>query len=92
MDYEFEIGNVVRMLSGGPLMTITDISEDGFISLAWYDRSVLGSGDVRETTIAPHTANALVLIEDESDEDEDEEEYEDDYEDEDEDYDDADEE
>lgn len=34
---EFKVGDVVRLKSGGPQMTIHDFLEDGKVECAWFD-------------------------------------------------------
>ncbi|NPU86567.1 MAG: DUF2158 domain-containing protein [Syntrophaceae bacterium] len=44
MDSEFKIGDVVRLKSGGPKMTVTAV-HDNFVTAAWFAWSKKGEGD-----------------------------------------------
>lgn len=48
MSDTFKVGDVVMLVSGGPLMTVESIRPDGVISCAWHDPAapLLVSADV----------------------------------------------
>ncbi|MFT0890793.1 YodC family protein [Pseudochelatococcus sp. G4_1912] len=72
----FTIGDVVMLKSGGPALTITDVSPEG-ISVVWYADS---EDNFRTTLLPPET---LILFDDEDDIDLDDEDDEDDEDDDD---------
>lgn len=51
---KFKLGDVVRLKSGGPTMTVTSIDRDGDVGVIWFL-----NGEIRSASIL---ANCLDLI------------------------------
>lgn len=50
---EFKVGDIVRLKSGGPRMTVETVGEDmakqSFVSCAWFNTTPQGSEKLTET-------------------------------------------
>ena len=48
-NHKFKPGDIVRLKSGSPRMTVNEIHEDGKLGCIWFDIS-----DLKEKSVAPH--------------------------------------
>ena len=65
MENEFEVGNLVMLQSGGPLMTVTDVIEGSLIQCTYFTPNY----KIRSATLP---SKSLVLAEVDGEEDEEE--------------------
>lgn len=51
MSDQFEVGDVVKLKSGGEKMTIEEIEDDGYVSCVWFEGSQVQRGTFAAATL-----------------------------------------
>lgn len=51
MSDQFEVGDVVKLKSGGEKMTIEKIEDDGYVSCVWFEGSQVQRGAFAAATL-----------------------------------------
>ena len=54
MTDKFEVGDVVKLKSGGEKMTIEEIEDDGYVSCVWFEGSQVQRGSFAAATLQKH--------------------------------------
>jgi uncharacterized protein YodC (DUF2158 family) len=54
MSDQFEVGDVVKLKSGGEKMTIEEIEDDGYVSCVWFEGSQVQRETFTAATLQKH--------------------------------------
>lgn len=54
MKKKFEVGDIVRLKSGGPAMTVTHIHMDGELNASWFVKCEVKHGRFVAATLQPY--------------------------------------
>lgn len=54
-------GTLVRLKSGGPVMTVKEVSDDHWISCHWFTEGELNSGSFRQAELEAVSALGIAL-------------------------------
>lgn len=57
----FNEGDVVRLISGGPEMTITSVGRDTILCV-WFEKAIIGVHCLHTETFQPNTLLKIVTI------------------------------